>query len=154
MRNHRKYCYQLERHLGIKVEDAKSAMLNNLNDHKKYLKQNCEELMQRRVYYDCFVHQRIYKKLRIFDEILTKEENSYYNFNFSELYNRIVSLLKIIRDEKLNLAGIIITEELISTVDLDREYAGIAFDSSIKGLYRQRLMSALHGRMLFLNRVN
>ena len=54
--------------------------------------------MVSRNYYDCYLYQKIFKKLKIFDEILTKEENSYHNFNFAELYNKILNFLKILKD--------------------------------------------------------
>jgi SUMO ligase MMS21 Smc5/6 complex component len=74
--------------------------------------------MNNRVYYDVFMKQKTYKKLKIFDEILTKEENHFYNFNFTDFYNKIISCLKIIKDEKINLASVIITEETIGIPDL------------------------------------
>jgi hypothetical protein len=85
---------------------------------------------------------------------LTKEENSYHSFNFTELYNKIVNATKIIKDEKINMASIIITEDKISPDALQHEYAAIGFDNSLKALYRQRLKTVLHSRTLTVDRIN
>ena len=93
----------------MKMHEIKWEILSTLNNNKKGLKAKLDTLMQSRVYYDCFLYQKIFKKLKIFDEILTKEENSYHNFNFTELYNKILNFLKILKEEKLNLVDVIIT---------------------------------------------
>jgi hypothetical protein len=114
-RGYQKYTRRLEDALGVKVEQVKAALLEILNQNKKSLKAKLDGLMVTRVYFDCYLYQKIFKKLKVFDDILTREENSYYNFNFSELYNKIVNFLKILKDEKINLCDVLITEERIAT---------------------------------------
>jgi hypothetical protein len=82
-KTYKKYTFYLEDHLGLKVEEAKGVILSILNQNKKSLRTKLDSLMVTRVYFDCYLYQKIFKKLKIFDEILTKEENSYHNFNFA-----------------------------------------------------------------------
>lgn len=93
----------------MKIEAVKSHLLAILNQNKKTLKGKLDNLMVSRVYFDCYLYQKIFKKLKIFDEILSKEENSYYNFNFTELFNKIVNFLRILKDEKISLCDVLIT---------------------------------------------
>lgn len=115
-----RYTRHLEDYLGLKVDQIKVSMLEILNQNKKNLKNKLENLMVTRVYFDCYLYQKIFKKLKIFDEILTKEENSYYNFNFSELYNKILNFLRILKDEKINLCDVLITDQKINIEDLEK----------------------------------
>jgi hypothetical protein len=62
--------------------------------------------------------------------------------------------LKILKDEKINLADVIITEEKINLEDLEREYASIAFDESIRIRYLYRIKNVLQNRTALFNRLN
>ena len=110
--------------------------------------------MQSRVYYDCFLYQKIFKKLKIFDEILTKEENSYHNFNFTELFNKILNFLRILKEEKLNLVDVIITDDKITIDLLQREYASISFDESIKNRYLYKIKNVMQNRSTLIGKIN
>ena len=67
----------------------------------------------------------MFKRFKVFDEVLSKEENAYYKFNYTELLNELTRLIGLQRDEKVHLSNIFITEEKVDLQLLDKELANI-----------------------------
>ena len=138
----------------MKMEAVNRAVIVVLNQNKKKLREKLEVLMKSREYFDCYLYQKIFKKLKVFDEILTKEENSLYNFNFSELYNKILNFLKILKEEKLNLIDVIVTDEKINVDQLETEYEKITFDESVRNRYLYKIKTVLQNRIVLFSKIN
>lgn len=136
------------------MEGVNKAVIVVLNQNKKKLREKLEVLMKSREYFDCYLYQKIFKKLKVFDEILTKEENSLYNFNFSELYNKILNFLKILKEEKLNLIDVIVTEEKINVDQLETEYEKVTFDESVRNRYLYKIKTVLQNRTVEFSKIN
>lgn len=105
---------KLEQYFRQKVEEIRQEIIGILSQNKAYLEKKLELLMEKRVYEHCFnLEKNVFKKFKAFDQILTKEENHYYNFDFSQLHHILLSFLKVLKQEKIETANRIITEEKI-----------------------------------------
>ena len=103
--------------------------------------------MEKRIYEQCFtLEKNVFKKFKIFDQILTKEENHYYNFDFSQLHHVLLSFLKVLKQEKIETANRIITEEKIHAEELRNEYESISCNVSIKYQFLLKLRIVLRNR--------
>lgn len=77
------YIKQLEKYHKITYDFIKTLLVKSLKKNKIILKNKLQQFIRDRRYDDCYKNQIIFKKLKVFDELFTKEENHYYNFNFT-----------------------------------------------------------------------